>query len=103
MEPFRDLSRTLHPPREPCSTTGECCHWASAHNGRLREVRNSQPVNRCHPLIQPPFSLLVGPSVHPTGHSADGVLLLAGYLEYCCHLLPYGRQAGGRWREGGHG
>lgn len=60
----------------------------SAHNGRLREVRNSQPVNRCYPLIQPPLTLYFGASVHhPTDHSADGVVPLPGYLVcycYCC-------------------
>lgn len=72
--------------RAACLTRIECCHWTCAHHVGLREVRNSQPVDQCHPLIQPLLSLFPGPSAHhPTDHSADGVVRLAGYLGV---LLP---------------
>lgn len=45
----------------------ECCYWASAHNVGLRELRNSQPVNQCYPLIQPPLSLFPGQVCSPHG------------------------------------
>lgn len=66
-------------------------------------MRNSQPVNRCHPLIQPPLSLLLGPSVHPTDHSAEWRRAISWVPGVLLPLLPDGRQAGGRWGEGEQG
>lgn len=108
MDPFRDLSRIAASTTELRSATDDYRHWTSAHNvaGCLR-CDTSQPVNRCHPLIQPPspFFSFLGLSTSPHGPLRRRCALrLAGYL---CRSSTIAAARGkahskglrGRWRR----
>lgn len=118
MEPFRDLSRTLHPPENrvrPQATAAIGCRPNVAGCLRCETASRSTGVTLssnppCLPLPRPPLP------IHPTGHSADGVGPAISWVPGVPLPLPlprlyrhaaaredcrHGRgRPGGWWREG---